>query len=229
VKLLLWDIDGTLLHTSGAGLRALEKSTDAEFELGESAYLSDIDWAGRTDRWISQLILEKYDQPHTAENVARLLTAYIERLPTELSVNSKVLPGIEDILQAAHERSDVCQGLLTGNLEIGAKTKLGYFGLWDYFPFGAFADDSAQRNDLGPHALRRAQEHTGHTFATDDVWIIGDTPHDIACGKVIGARTLAVATGHHTLEQLKPHEPDVAMADLSQPGDFWSALGLPAS
>lgn len=225
MKLLLWDIDGTLLGTAGAGLRALEAATNAEFDLSEPAYLRDIDWAGRTDKWISKLIFEKYDLPHTPENVDRLLAAYIARLPEQLDEKSKVLPGVQQILETARDRSDVHQGLLTGNMEVGARTKLSHFELWQFFPFGAFADDSARRNDLGPHALRRAAEHAGQAFDPRNVWIIGDTPHDIECGKVIGARTLAVTTGHHTLDELAAHEPDALLPDLADVERFWTIVG----
>lgn len=221
MKLLLWDIDGTLLATGGAGMRALEHATSTEFLAGTPADLSTIDWAGRTDRWIAAAIFAKYGVEITPANVTRLLDAYIGHLPAHLTTLSAVLPGIAEILAEADRRDDITQGLLTGNLERGAATKLGHFDLWRYFAFGAFADDSPTRNDLGPHALRRATAHTGHTFNPTDVWIIGDTPHDIACGKVIGARTLAVATGHHTLDQLSAHAPDALLADLSVPADLW--------
>ncbi len=224
-KLLLWDIDGTLLASGGAGMRALESAVSTEFLQGEPADLSIIDWAGRTDRWIAEKIFAHYEVEHTAANVTRLLDTYIGNLPPFLDRLSAVLPGIVDILTTVAARDDVHQGLLTGNLERGAATKLGHFDLWRFFAFGAFADDSPHRNDLGPHALRRATAHTGHTYEPSDVWIIGDTPHDIACGKVIGARTLAVATGHHPREELATHRPDALLDDLADPAAFWSLLG----
>ena len=224
MKLLLWDIDGTLLASGGAGMRALEQAVSTLHLQGRAADLSTIDWAGRTDRWIAEAIFAKYGVEHTPANVTRLLDTYIGNLPTYLDRFSAVLPGVVEILDAAAARDDVHQGLLTGNLQRGAATKLGHFDLWRFFAFGAFADDSPLRNDLGPHALRRATAHTGVCFAPHDVWIIGDTPHDIACGKVIGARTLAVATGHHTRAELAVHEPDALLDDLSVPASFWSAL-----
>ena len=124
-------------------------------------------------------------------------------------------------------RIGVQQALLTGNVQRGARTKLSHHGLWGFFPFGAFADDSEHRNDLGPHALRRAREHTGVDFPPDRVWIIGDTPHDIACGRVIGAKTLAVATGSHPVEALAAHQPTAVLADLSDPAAFWRLIDTP--
>ncbi len=224
MKLLLWDIDGALLSTGGAGMRALEEAVTSEFQPDKPVDLSDIDWAGRTDRWISGMIFGKYAIENSPANVDRLLDAYIARLPRFLDSLTEVLPGVREILDEAQSRPDIVQGLLTGNVERGAAAKLGHFGLWDYFPFGAFADDSAVRNDLGPHALRRATDHSGRTFDSVDVWIIGDTPHDIECGKVIGARTLAVATGHHTEEELSPHAPDAIRSSLEDVDQFWGLL-----
>ena len=224
MKLLLWDIDGTLLASGGAGVRALEQAVSTEYLHGAPADLSTIDWAGRTDRWIAEAIFAKYGIEHTPANVTRLLDTYIGNLPSHLDRLSTVLPGINEILAAADQRDDLHQGLLTGNLERGAKTKLSHFDLWHYFAFGAFADDSALRNDLGPHALRRATAHTGIIFEPANVWIIGDTPHDIACGKVIGARTLAVATGHHSREELAAHQPDALLDNLTKASDLWSLL-----
>ncbi|GAB5558515.1 MAG: HAD family hydrolase [Synoicihabitans sp.] len=224
MKLLLWDIDGTLLATSGAGVKALEASLSAEFLAGEPADLSDIDLAGRTDRWIAREIFQKYRIEHSSAQVDRLLNLYIEKLPSYLNSLTSVLPGVREILAEAENRSDVVQGLLTGNLARGAAAKLRHFDLWEYFPFGAFSDDSAIRNELGPHALRRAKEYSGHDFDPSDVWIIGDTPHDIECGKVIGARTLAVATGHYDLELLRSHKPDALRSNLENPASFWSLM-----
>ncbi len=225
MKLLLWDIDGTLLSTGGAGIRALETAIASEFQLEGPVSLGEIDWAGRTDGWIAEMICDKIGVKHSPENVDRLLRAYVAQLPVHLGTQTEVLPGVHEILRAAHHREDVHQGLLTGNMEIGARTKLGHFDLWDYFPFGAFADDSPRRNDLGPHALRRAHAHTGHEFAQTDVWIIGDTPHDIECGKVIGVKTMAVTTGHHTNDQLVAHAPDALLTDLSDSTEFWRIIG----
>jgi phosphoglycolate phosphatase-like HAD superfamily hydrolase len=128
-------------------------------------------------------------------------------------------------LKAAADHGSIAQGLLTGNMRRGAQVKLAHHGLWEHFAFGAFADDSEVRNDLGPHALRRAREHHGVEFAAANVWIIGDTPHDIACGKVIGAKTLAVATGGYTLEQLRAHTPTVVLEHLEDTAEVMRLLG----
>lgn len=206
-------------------MRALESAIASEFNLATPVTLGDIDWAGRTDGWIAEVICDKIGIHHTPGNVDRLLSAYVAQLPGHLDARTEVLPGVREILAHAHHHPDFQLGLLTGNMKIGARTKLGHFGLWDYFPFGAFADDSARRNDLGPHAVRRATAHTGRTFAPEDIWIIGDTPHDIECGKVIGARTLAVATGRHSLPELAAGSPDALVDTFSPAAKFWQAVG----
>lgn len=220
--LLLWDIDGTLIASGGAGMRALQRALRQEFGLDGS--LADIEFGGRTDTWIMREVFRKFEVPATAENFARFFDGYLAALPEELAnPHARVLPGVREILQAVAARGGVAQGLLTGNRRRGAQAKLAHHGLWDWFQFGAFGDDSEHRNDLGPHAVRRALERHGVNFAADDVWVIGDTPHDIACGKVIGARTLAVGTGGSTLEQLRSHQPTAVLADL---GDTDTVLRL---
>ncbi len=221
--LLLWDIDGTLISSGGAGLSALEHALSDVF--GVNGSLEDIDFAGRTDRWIVRQVFEKYALPATEENFTRYLDGYIAALPRQLTnPGARVLPGVREVLAAVAARPGVAQGLLTGNLVRGARAKLTHHGLWDYFPFGAFADDGELRNDLGPHALRRAREHHGVAFAPDDVWIIGDTPHDIACGKIIGARTLAVTTGYYSAAELAAHAPDAVLPDLADSGKFFDEI-----
>ena len=220
--LLLWDIDGTLLASGGAGMRALRVALDRVF--GVDGSLDDIDWSGRTDRFILRQVFAKFGLPPTQENFDRYLEGYVASLPAELDRSGTVLPGVRELLAASAARTDVAQGLLTGNIDQGARTKLGHHGLWDFFPFGAFANDSEFRNDLGPHAVRRAAEHTGFSFAPNQVWIIGDTPHDIECGKVIGACTLAVATGKHPIEELISHGPTAALPDLADAALFWRTI-----
>ena len=212
--LLLWDIDGTLITSGGAGARALRAALHRSFAIDGS--LDDLDFAGRTDRWILRKILQKFALPTTEENFRVLLDAYLAALPRELAHPSAlVLPGIRALLAATAGPSDFAQGILTGNVRRGAQTKLAHHSLWDHFAFGAFGDDSELRNELGPHALRRARAHTGADFALDRVWIIGDTAHDIACARAFGARVLAVATGGHALTALAAHRPDALLPDLA--------------
>jgi phosphoglycolate phosphatase len=199
--LLLWDIDGTLIQSGGAGERALIASLQQEF--GVIGTLEDIELAGRTDRWIARKILARFSLPHDSVNIDRYLEGYLNALPRELrNPEARTLPGVRELLGAVAANPAMAQGLLTGNLKRGAEIKLRHHELWEHFSFGAFADDAENRNELGPHAVRRASDHHSVTFAADRVFIIGDTPHDIACGKAIGAQTIGVATGSTTVEQL---------------------------
>jgi len=226
--LLLWDIDGTLIHSGGAGERALVAALRDEF--GIAGTLEDIEVAGRTDPWIAHRVLAKFALPDTAENVSRYLGGYLNALPRELASASpqpaQILPGIRELLTALAKRTDVAQGLLTGNLRRGAEIKLRHHDLWLHFAFGAFADDSETRNELGPHAVRRAASHHSVEFTADRIFVIGDTPHDIACGKAIGACTIAVATGHYTVAQLRAHFPTAVFADLSDTAAVLAKLGF---
>ena len=224
--LILWDIDGTLISSSGAGFRAMERAFELQF--GLKCDLSLIAWAGRTDTWITSEVLRHYDQPVTPENIQAYLNAYLNQLPIELANGPQggVLPGVLEILETLHHHESVAQGLLTGNQKRGAESKLTHYQVWDYFQFGAFADDSSVRNDLGPYAQRRAKELHGVDFAPEQTFIIGDTPHDIECGKIIGAKTIAVATGNHRAEELAPYKPTVLFKDLNDTATFLKAVGV---
>ena len=222
-RLLLWDIDGTLITTGAAGQSAIALATAKRFEGGE---LNGVEIAGRTDIGIVHQILAKYKTPVTDEGVHSLLDLYVELLTAELPKGKgRVLPGVQELLEHAAKSPDRTLGLLTGNLERGAKLKLEQYRLWHFFAFGAFADDHHDRNELGAFALSRALEATGIKFAASQVDVIGDTGHDINCGKVLGARTVAVATGSWSREQLAEHEPDFLFDDFSNVDDVIQTLG----
>jgi phosphoglycolate phosphatase len=221
--LLLWDIDGTLIDSGGAGERALRVSLEREFGISDT--LTWLEWAGRTDKWIARQILAHHGIEPTEANIARYLDGYLASVSEEMAnPHARVLAGVVEVLTWASTQTHVAQGLLTGNLERGAKIKLGHFNLWKFFPFGAFADDSELRNELGPHAVQRAAAHHRIPFQPDRVYVIGDTPHDIACGKAIGARTVAVATGKFSADALRAFEPDLVYADFSDPAAFTAKL-----
>lgn len=224
--LLLWDIDGTLLLSGGAGERALQVALFDAF--GRRDSIAGVELAGRTDRWIARRILDLVGLPATDDAIARYLDAYLTVLARELpNPRAHVLPGVPEILARVARRPDLAQGLLTGNVRRGAEIKLGYHGLWSHFPFGAFGDDAELRNELGPHALRRAHSHHGVAFAPDRVFVIGDTPHDVACGRAFGARTIAVATGQHSVETLRATNPTAVFADLSDADAFLAVIDAP--
>jgi phosphoglycolate phosphatase-like HAD superfamily hydrolase len=140
-------------------------------------------------------------------------------------LDGRVLPGIKEILVRMKTKPDRVLGLLTGNVERGAKLKLQRYDLWDFFEFGAFADDHHDRNQLGQFARTRAQEKHGHEFDAARIDVIGDTGHDIACGKVFGARTVAVATGSWSRQKLSALQPDFLFDDLSNVDEVIRTLG----
>lgn len=212
--LVLWDIDGTLIQSGGAGERALVTALQTAF--GMTGTLEDIELAGRTDRWIARRVLAKFAVPDTPENIDKYLGGYLGALPDEMAnPHGRVLPGVRELLRAIAARKNFAQGLLTGNVRRGAEIKLRHHQLWAHFEFGAFGDDAELRTELGPHAVRRAAARHAVDFPADRVFVVGDTPHDIDCGKAIGARTIAVATGHFDVAALQKHQPTAVFADLS--------------
>jgi len=223
-RLLLWDIDSTLITTGGAGDKALKRVVKERFGMDDNFH--DIEIAGRTDAHIATSILRKYEIDPTPANVANFLEGYLANLQELLpQTDGRVLPGVAGILERVAPREDRVLALLTGNLRRGAQLKLERYGLWSYFEFGAFADDHGDRNELGAFARARAREKHTHDFAAAEIDVIGDTGHDIACGKIFGARTIAVATGSWTREQLAAHEPDFLFDDLSDVDHVIATLG----
>lgn len=222
-KLILWDIDGTILRTNRAGIVALVRAF--QHLHGREPDMSTVEVAGRTDKWISARMLESNGLPASHQNIHDLVDTYLTMLPGELSSRpGLVLPGVKLLLDTLRSRDDVVQGLLTGNVMRGARIKLEHYDVWHYFEFGAFGDDSALRNDLGPHAVRRAGEKHALEFLPAGTFVIGDTPHDIECGKVIGACTIGVATGAYTVEQLQEHSPTAVFADFANTDAFLQLL-----
>lgn len=221
--LLLWDIDGTLMTSGDAGMHALEEGLQTAF--GIEGSLADIDYAGRTDRWIARQIFAKFQLEASETHFSRLFEAYLSALPGQLGRHgARAMAGVAALVAEAADRPGITQGLLTGNLRRGAEAKLGSAGLWLYFPFGAFADDSEHRNDLGPFALSRAAAHHRREFLPDRVFVIGDTPHDIACGRAFGGRTLAVATGRYSVAALAEHRPTAVLPDFTDRSAFWRLI-----
>jgi phosphoglycolate phosphatase-like HAD superfamily hydrolase len=222
-RLILWDIDSTLVNTGAAGQHALIRATKERFG---SEDLTGVEIAGRTDRAIARQILARYQAPIAEANIDSFLDRYIALLPEELPRrNGRVLPGVQELLEHLERQPDKTLGLLTGNLERGAQLKLGHYRLWHFFPFGAFADDHHDRNALGPCAVRRAATHAGFEFLPKQVDVVGDTGHDITCGKVFGARTIAVATGSWSRERLAEYKPDFLFDDLGEVNEVKQKLG----
>lgn len=219
----LFDIDGTLLASGGAGKAALESAFTEEFGVPLRV---QIPYSGRTDRAIARDILRLHQIDETPENWTKLRTGYLARLPDSLNRHhGRVLPGILALLQALKSRGDVVVGLLTGNIRAGARVKLGHFGLFEHFAFGGFGDLHFDRDDVAREAL--AETHTRVGKTVEHLWVIGDTPLDVQCARVIGARVLAVATGVHSHEELCATSPDLTLADLSDATCFLERLPSP--
>jgi phosphoglycolate phosphatase len=222
-KLLLFDIDGTLLLTGRAGEHALRLALKERFGVDDD--LSGISFAGSTDGAIARQMFAPHNIPPTAENIADLFDGYVRNLALELPRREgRVLPGIVELLEVLHGREDCVLGLLTGNIERGAELKLSHYGVWDYFEFGAFADDHVDRNKLGPVAHSRAVEKHGTGFEPEDVFVLGDTPRDIDCARAAGFVAVAIATGSWGKEALAAHKPDFLFGDLSDTQAVLAAL-----
>ena len=222
-KLLLFDIDGTLLTSGGAGEGALKDAMRERFGIEED--LVGITLAGATDALIARLLIEKHSLPYTVENTSALLDCYLRHLPQRMPNHAgRLMPGILELLNTLKGNRECTLALLTGNLRRGAEIKLSHYGVWDYFEFGAFADDHHDRNELGHFARARAFDLHGIEFAPENICVIGDTPRDIECGRAIGAKTAAIATGNYSSRELQEHQPDILFADLSDTNAVISAL-----
>lgn len=214
VKLVLFDIDGTLVHTGGAGMKAFARAFASEFNALNG--VERIKFAGRTDVSLVREFMSLHGIEASPENFQRFFGCYVFWLDHILAGSETcACPGvfefIKDLLALPNPPK---LGLLTGNIRLGAEIKLRHFGLWDTFETGAFADDHEDRNQIAWVAHQRGSRLMNRNLSGEEVVVIGDTPLDIRCGRAIGAKVLAVATGGATLEELKRHEPDWAVADL---------------
>jgi phosphoglycolate phosphatase len=186
------------------------------FDVGDA--FRGIPMPGRTDKWIvsDAAVAHGISPDHPA--LADFPAVYLEHLTRELEVPSlrkAIMPGVRELLDALHERDDVYLALLTGNYEAAARLKLRYFDLWRYFACGAFGDHAPDRNGLLPQAVARVAASGGPTFLPADIVVIGDTPLDVACAAAGGARSMAVATGLHSVDELRAAGADVVLQDLA--------------
>jgi phosphoglycolate phosphatase-like HAD superfamily hydrolase len=218
MKLVLFDIDGTILLTDGAGKRAIHRALIEVFGgTGPDNHRFD----GKTDPQIVRELmrLEGHEDEHIDDRMEQLLDRYLEYLEAELASGAegvRLMPGIPRLLDALEARNDVVLGLLTGNLAAGARAKLSAAGVDPRrFRIGAYGSDHEVRGELPAVAQRRAKEDLGLDVHGADVVVIGDTPSDIACGRGIGARAIGVATGHYSVDELRRHHPVAVFADLS--------------
>lgn len=227
IKLILFDIDGTLVLSGRAGARAMARAF-AEV-LGVSDGFQSIPMAGRTDAWIVAQVAAQRGLPCDDQTLRRVHDTYIAHLEHEIQRDGPqkgVLPGVRSLLEALAPRPDAFLGLLTGNFERGAHIKLQYFDLWRYFRCGAFGDAAQERNGLLQTALARVEACGGPPVGPRDVVIVGDTPLDVAVAVAGGARSLAVATGSYDAETLRASGADVVLENLSDLKSVVRAMGL---
>jgi phosphoglycolate phosphatase-like HAD superfamily hydrolase len=213
--LYLFDIDGTLVDTGGAGMRALQEATHGVFGCSGP----DLDLAGSTDLGIVAHIHDHFGIVPQRGQIEEFFEIYQLRLLWNLACGNfpgRILEGVAEVLEALAGRPHATLGLLTGNTAAGAAAKLRHFKLDSYFAFGAYGSDHADRNQLGPIALARAAAHAGRAFTPAETLVIGDTPKDIACARALGARCLAVATGQFSAASLSAHGADLVVDTLDE-------------
>ena len=226
MKVLLFDIDGTLILTGGAGLRAMNKAFEKIFGIRDG--LANLSLAGRTDTSIIREALTRHDLPHDERTIEKFKQTYYAFLQDEIAApldGKRIMPGVMPLLRELSRRENIYLGLLTGNWEKSGRLKLAYFGLNDYFPFGAFADDSPLRDELLPFAIERFTRQYGLKPDPADVYVIGDTPSDIQCARPHGAKAVAIGASIYSVEQLKAHQPDFLFENLANTDEVLKVLG----
>ena len=216
IKLVLFDIDGTLIRTGGAGVKAFEGTFLKAFGIPEAT--KTLKFSGRTDTSLVREGFLLHGIEPSAKNFKRFFGTYpllLEELLGQLP--GSVCEGVDQFIAALHgQQRRAALGLLTGNVRRGAELKLRRYNLWQHFPFGGFGDDDEDRNCIAAVARERGERVVGHTLQGEEILVIGDTPLDIACGKSIGAKVLAVATGNFSLEELVQSEPTWAVRQLAE-------------
>lgn len=224
---VLFDIDGTLIDTGGAGRAAMYAGFQAEFQI--ETIVDGIPFTGRTDPAIAADLLATHTLAADSKNVRRCLDAYLRFLPAKLTAHShgRVLPGIESLVRELAGRADVSMGLLTGNMREGAHTKLRHYGLADYFGFGGFGDEHFERDDVARDAVTVLSRRVGRHIDPRRIFVIGDTPLDVGCARAVGATAVAVKTGWSSHSELAAAEPDLLVDDLADPAPLLNLLTTP--
>jgi phosphoglycolate phosphatase len=214
VRLVLFDIDGTLIRTGGAGVRAFAKTFASEFNAEDG--FERLKFAGRTDFSLVREFFSFHQIAPTPGNFERFFQCYVFWLDHILhDSKSEVCPGVWELIRELQRLPQApLLGLVTGNIRLGAEIKLRHFNLWEVFQTGGFADDHEERDQIAAAARQRGSRILGENLRGDQVVVIGDTPFDIRCARAIGAKALAVATGGAKLEELERHQPDWAIKDL---------------
>ena len=218
MKACLFDIDGTLVLTGGAGMFAFAETFAEDFGVPEIS--REVPFAGQSDRGIAGNLFVAHGIENTHENWRRFREGYVARIEDHLRRREGlVLPGVFALLDRLESLGDVHIGLLTGNVAAAAETKLRYYDLWHRFAFGGFGDDHPDRNDIAATAVARARERHGSSpngaaSADERIVVIGDTPNDVRCARSVGAYAVAVPTGHITAEELATTKPDLLVETL---------------
>jgi phosphoglycolate phosphatase-like HAD superfamily hydrolase len=214
MRVFLFDIDGTLLSSGGAGKAAMEAALAREF--GVTELRGQVPYSGRTDRAIVRDLFRLHDIEESPHHWQRFMDTYLRGLPGFLTnYQGRVLPGIAELLQHLASLDQVALGLLTGNVREGARLKLGHYQLARFFKFGGFGDHHWERDDVAHEALAEVRRHLNGQVRLDRIWVIGDTPLDVRCARSIGVRVAAVATGWHSCAELEAERPDLVLTDLS--------------
>jgi len=224
-RLVLFDIDGTLISTGGAGVKAFARALESEF--GHLNGTEKIRFGGRTDTSLVREAFGHVGVDHTPRNVRRFFDAYVFWLDHLLHASTAGGPcaGVLRFLEGLRSLPAPPRlGLLTGNVRLGAEIKLRRYGLWEVFEMGAFGDDDEDRNGIARVARQRGAELLGHRLEGSDILVVGDTPRDIECGRAIEARVLAVATGGSKPDALREHRPDWLVNTLEEvdPLTLWT-------
>ncbi len=214
VRLVLFDIDGTLIRTGGAGVKAFRQVFATEFNATDG--FERLKFAGRTDVSLVREFFSFHHIPATPANFKRFFERYVFWLDDILRRSrTETCPGVLEFIHGLQALPKApLLGLLTGNIRLGAEIKLRHFNLWELFQVGGFADDHEQRDQIAAVARQRGSRTMNEELHDGQVVVIGDTPLDIRCARAIGAKALAVATGGASLEELKQHQPDWAVEDL---------------
>jgi phosphoglycolate phosphatase-like HAD superfamily hydrolase len=229
-KVILFDIDGTLVLTGGAGVRAMGRAFEDVFSIPDA--FANIPMPGRTDAGILTHAAVAHGIHTDSAELERFRSVYCAHLRDELhhpGPRKGVMPGVRSLLDTLTGRGDVYVALLTGNYEESARAKLEYFDLWRYFPCGAFGDDAPERTRLLPRALARIHACGGPAVHPAESVVIGDTPLDVACAAASGARSLAVATGSYDADALRASGADVVLEDLADTEHVLRVLSLSTS
>lgn len=216
-KLILFDIDGTLILTGGVAARSMAESVSEVLGMPISWKISD--FIGNTDRSIIHTLLHRSGARESLidEMTEQVLTLYLDKLKANLYKDGvvTVLPGVRKLLKILSEDDQFALGLVTGNIVAGAQIKLSVKNLFGYFPIGAFGDDAINRDHLPPIAIQRAEKYYHHFFKNEDIWIVGDSVNDIYCAHSNHLKSLAVASGHMSRVELETSHPTAIMSDLS--------------